>query len=224
MIKLNIYNSGIFSFYTQIIIQIIDTFALYISFYQKSILKELLFLEYIVNFIEGSFYYWMINLAKNIDTNLTSIRYKDWIFSTPIMLLTLCCYLYNLQNPSMNSLKKILISEYKPIIIIILLNWLMLLCGYLSEKKIIDLYFGVFLGFIPFLLLFYIIYKKFLNKEDDYSSKLFYYTFLIWSIYGIAALQSYNIKNIMYNILDLFAKNFFSLFIALLIIKKYFKI
>ena len=162
MIKLNIYNTGIFSFYTQIIIQIIDTFALYISFYQKSILKELLFLEYIVNFIEGSFYYLMINFAKNIDTNLTSFRYKDWIFSTPIMLLTLCCYLYNLQNPSMNSLKKILITEYKPITIIILLNWLMLLCGYLSEKKIIDLYFGVFFGFIPFLLLFYIIYKKFL--------------------------------------------------------------
>lgn len=224
MIKFNIYNTGLFSFYTQVIIQIIDTFALYVSFFQKSILKELLIWEYFVNLIEGYFYFWMIHLAKDLGENLTTIRYRDWVFSTPIMLFTLCCYLYNLQKPAMDSIQKILSYQYKPIIIVILLNWLMLLCGYLTEKKILNLYFGVFCGFIPFLLLFYIIYTKFLKKDDDYSVKIFYYTFIVWSIYGIAALQSYDLKNIMYNILDLFSKNFFSLFLALLILKNYFKI
>jgi bacteriorhodopsin len=33
-------------------------------------------------------------------------------------------------------------------------------------------------------------------------------------VYGIAALLPYNVKNAMYNILDLFAKNFFGIFLA----------
>ena len=35
---------------------------------------------------------------------------------------------------------------------VVLLNWLMLLFGYLGEMKIIPVLLGVFLGFIPFLI------------------------------------------------------------------------
>lgn len=37
-------------------------------------------------------------------------------------------------------------------------------------------------------------------------------------MYGVAALMSYKIKNIMYNILDLFAKNFFGLYLGFVIL------
>jgi bacteriorhodopsin len=39
-------------------------------------------------------------------------------------------------------------------------------------------------------------------------------------MYGIAALLPYNLKNSIYNILDLFAKNFFGLFLTYIIITK----
>ena len=39
----------------------------------------------------------------------------------------------------------------------------------------------------------------------------------IWSIYGIAALFNFKIKNAFYNILDIFSKNFYGLFLAYLV-------
>ena len=44
--------------------------------------------------------------------------------------------------------------------------------------------------------------------------KLFYYIFTVWSIYGIAAIMTPEIKNNMYNVLDIFAKNFFGLYLC----------
>ena len=41
----------------------------------------------------------------------------------------------------------------------------------------------------------------------------------VWALYGIASVMSYKVKNISYNILDLFAKNFFGLYLAYLLFK-----
>jgi len=41
-----------------------------------------------------------------------------------------------------------------------------------------------------------------------------------WSLYGIVGLLPYYIKNTIYNILDLFSKNFFGLLLSYLIITK----
>jgi hypothetical protein len=97
----------------------------------------------------------------------------------------------------------------------------MLLFGFLGEVKIISTIFGVFMGFIPFLIYYYMIYHKFAVRSDT-GLKIFWYFFFFWSIYGIAALMPYNLKNAIYNILDLFAKNFFGIFLAyIIILKKY---
>ena len=77
---------------------------------------------------------------------------------------------------------------------------------------------SVFLGFIPFLLYFYIIYKKYVSI----NSSLFYYFFIFWSFYGIAAVLPYTMKNNGYNILDLFAKNFFGIYLTYLITRHLF--
>ena len=37
-------------------------------------------------------------------------------------------------------------------------------------------------------------------------------------MYGIAALMNYTTKNIMYNILDLFAKNFFGVYLGFVVL------
>jgi len=213
-----IYNTGLLSFIIQIIIQIIDSYALFLTYNKSSILKKILLIEYIVNIIEGIFYFLLIT-KSSLFKNITLDRYKDWVFSTPLMIFTLISYLYYLNHPNIINLTDIISKEKITIIIILLLNWIMLFLGYLTEIKYFSLYIGVLLGFIPFFIMFYMIYINYINN-DNIGYILFYYMFFIWSLYGLAALQNYTIKNIMYNVLDLFSKNFFSLFIAYLIIIK----
>lgn len=43
---------------------------------------------------------------------------------------------------------------------------------------------------------------------------LFWFYFIFWSLYGVAAGLEYELKNAMYNILDLFAKNFIGVFLV----------
>jgi len=76
---------------------------------------------------------------------------------------------------------------------------------------------GVLLGFIPFLIYFYLIYDNFAKYSQD-GTYLYIFFFIVWFTYGIAALMSYKTKNIMYNILDLFAKNFFGIYLGVVIL------
>ena len=51
-------------------------------------------------------------------------------------------------------------------------------------------------------------------KENKIGYMLFWYFFVFWSLYGFAAIFPYYIKNSFYNILDLFSKNFFGIFLS----------
>lgn len=138
------------------------------------------------------------------------------------MLVTLCVYLVYLRNDEANietkdSLIKIIYDNLNTLIPILFLNFVMLTSGYLTEIKKVSQMSGVLFGFIPFLIYFYLIYENF-AKFSLYGSQIFYYFFIIWFMYGIAALMSYKVKNIMYNILDLFAKNFFGLYLGLVVL------
>jgi hypothetical protein len=93
----------------------------------------------------------------------------------------------------------------------------MLLIGYLAEMNIIPTLTGIVVGFIPFLMYFYEIYRKYVRGD---GSPLFLYFFVFWSLYGVVAGLPYYLKNSFYNILDLFSKNFFGLFISYLILTK----
>jgi bacteriorhodopsin len=44
--------------------------------------------------------------------------------------------------------------------------------------------------------------------------------FIFWSLYGVAAVFDFENKNTSYNILDIFAKNFFGMFLYWLIKSK----
>ena len=88
----------------------------------------------------------------------------------------------------------------------------MLLFGFLGEINKLDKTISFSLGSIMFSLCYYTIYKNFLGTAT-LNQYLFYITFIIWSLYGIASLLPYVIKNVSYNILDIFSKNVNGLFI-----------
>ena len=115
------------------------------------------------------------------------------------------------------SLLGIFKTNFASISYIFILNWVMLVLGYLGETNIIPTLTGVVIGFIPFLMYFYEIYRKYVGES---GSKLFWYFFIFWSLYGVVAVFPYYIKNAFYNVFDLFSKNFFGLFISYLILTK----
>jgi bacteriorhodopsin len=211
-----IHKSGWFSLCIQIATLIIDTYALSIEIPPSlHLVKQLLWVEYIVNLIEGSFYVWMVFHFTKIK-NITVVRYYDWIITTPIMLFTYSMYVLH-QKEAFSDLYTA-VDENKGVLgAIVVLNWTMLLFGYLSEIGKMDARISTPLGFIPFTLMFYLIYDNF-SKYTSVGVKTFYYMTFIWGLYGVAALLSYTTKNVMYNLLDLFSKNFFALFLAYLLL------
>jgi bacteriorhodopsin len=215
------YITLIISIIVQIITGGIEIVALFIKVPSAySLIRELLMFEFIVQLIEGIFYIWLAyNFTKIV--NVTPKRYIDWVITTPTMLITLMLYLIYLNKKSINDTNDLeiftLLKENSSVIIpILMLNWLMLLFGYLGEMKIIPVLLGVILGFIPFLTYYYMIYVNFVTQNTS-GYLLFWYFFFFWSLYGVVAVLPYYMKNAFYNILDLFAKNFFGLFLSYII-------
>ena len=218
---INIYTSLIASIVIQVITGIIEVISLFIRVPLKfSFLKQMMMLEVFVQFIEGLFYiYWLYNFKSIL--NITPKRYFDWVITTPTMLINLIFYLIFLQykdNNTSDTLNFVSLfhTEFYTIVTVVLLNWAMLLFGYLGEISVIPVLLGVSLGFIPFLIYYYIIYEKYAVLTDD-GLKIFFYFLIFWSLYGIVAVFPYKLKNMCYNILDLFSKNFFGLFLTYLI-------
>jgi hypothetical protein len=221
--------SLLFSIVVQLITGIIELLALFVKTAPgMRLIKQLLGLEIAVQAVEGSFYAW---LYYNIDRvkNITPKRYADWAITTPTMLVTLVAYIIYLNAASSSdslSLLQILRENAVPIMQILGLNWLMLLFGYLGEVGVIPLVTGVALGFVPFIAYFYIMYERFVandaiinsNGNNSTSLKIYAYFLVFWSLYGIVAVLPYALKNTIYNVLDLFSKNFFGIFLSYLIV------
>ena len=215
------YITLVISIIVQIITGIIELSAFFVKVPNIYLLiRQLLIVELIVQFIEGGFYVWLAyNFTKVL--NVTPKRYIDWMITTPTMLITLMVYLIYLNKKEENKTSELdIFTLFKDnaniFIFVIILNWLMLLFGYLGEVKIIPVLIGVFLGFIPFLIYYYMIYVNYVT-ENTSGYLLFWYFFIFWSLYGVVAVLPYYIKNSFYNILDLFAKNFFGIFLSYII-------
>ena len=206
-----------------------------------NVLVELVWLGLFVQLVEGIFYVWLSKHLHSL-SNITMYRYYDWLFSTPVMLIILIVYLLFLNDKKVekekseqinkskntpfkidNNYKNVLtyVNENKNIIgIVLVLNVLMLLFGYLGEIDILPISTSVLLGFIPFVSYFYLIYENY-AKYTNMGIVLFWFFSAIWSLYGLSALMPYYIKNIGYNILDIISKNFFELFLGIKLIFYY---
>jgi hypothetical protein len=216
------YITLVISIIVQIITGIIEIGAFFVKVPTIYLLiKQLLIIELVVQFFEGMFYFWLVyNFTKVL--NVTPKRYIDWAITTPSMLITLMIYLIYLNKKKENKINELdfftLLKDNLNIFIpVVILNWAMLLFGYLGEMKIIPVLLGIFLGFIPFLIYYYIIYVNYVT-ENTSGYLLFWYFFCFWSLYGFVAVLPYYVKNSFYNILDLFAKNFFGLFLSYIIL------
>lgn len=231
-------NSVYASLFVQVFTGIIDLYVYFLPVAgEVLIVKKMLKLELFVQLIEGAFYVWFASIFSHVK-NVTPTRYYDWMITTPTMLFTFCLYLDYLgerdksketlapliERPydtttKKQSVKNTTLLEYLKqnwglLLPIFFLNWMMLMFGYLGEIGELDNKLAVLCGFLPFITYFVIIYEKFAKYSSFYGKIVFWIFFVIWSLYGLAALSSYHWKNIAYNILDLFAKNFFGIILA----------
>ncbi len=213
-----IYASGVLSLTAQIVVGLIDYLALNIEVNSKDeLLKDLLKVELFVQVIEFIFYVWLIYYFHKVSRNITPFRYLDWAVTTPLMLITLSAFL-NHDGTNTNRLSDFLSNHADSIIKIILLNASMLFFGFIGELGYLNPYTSTTLGFIPFTLNFKYIKDIFLgSSEDKFKIGVFYWFAFIWAMYGVFAVMSYTIKNTGYNILDIFSKNFFGLFLAYIV-------
>lgn len=234
----NIFKKSVYgSLFVQVFTGIVDLYVYFLPVAgELSIIKKMLELELFVQFIEGAFYVWFASIFSYVK-NVTPNRYYDWAITTPTMLFTFCLYLdylgehdkskenlAQLIDPQDNTPKKqpvknsTLLEYFKQnwgvFLPILFLNWMMLILGYLGEIGELDNKLAVLCGFLPFITYFIIIYDKFAKYSSFHGKIIYWIFFAIWSLYGLAALWSYYWKNIAYNILDLFAKNFFGIILA----------
>jgi len=211
-----LYQSIVLSLIIQFIVLFIDVFALNIEIPpEKRLFNQLLKVEIFVQIIEIIFYIWLFFYFSQID-NITPKRYYDWFLTTPTMLITLIAYI-NTQDES--DLYGFIKNNKNILIKVVSANTIMLLFGLLGEYNIINYNSAIILGFIPFLYYFYIIYENYIKDKETTSDKkgLYIFFFVVWSLYGVAAFLPYVLKNTAYNILDLFAKNLFGLFLVYII-------
>lgn len=215
-----IHSTGYISLLIQFVTFFIGSYALLVETTPpKKDLQDLLGFETAVNLVEFCFYVWMVYHFKRID-NITKYRYYDWFLTTPVMLFTFSMYLLILskqEKEEEHDLLSLALDEKYVLAAIVLLNACMLSFGYLSEIGVMGTYSSTFLGFIPFTLMFYLIYENY-AKHTEIGKAAFVYFVVVWALYGVAALMAYKIKNTFYNVLDVFSKNFFGLFLAYMIL------
>jgi bacteriorhodopsin len=213
----NVILTGKISLGLQFIVGIMDSFVLTLPRSKNILLRDLIKLELFVQIIEFIFYFWMVrSWGKYKISTITQIRYYDWAFTTPAMLITLMAFLGGSENQTLFSF----IQEHSQFIAkIIFLNLSMLLFGLAGERKYLSQKKSVVLGFIPFIIYYTMIYQKFIHNKNLPKIKiyLFMYYFITWSVYGIVALLPDVPKNIGYNILDLFSKNILGVLLSILL-------
>lgn len=194
------------------------------------ILPQILSLEMIVQIIELVFYTWYLG---HLASDVTAYRYYDWVLTTPMMLISTTAFFSYMtttqrptQNQKMNQINNDTTSQ-KPfstiqewasqnwisIIIIVFANFIMLLFGYLQELSFVSLTTSTLFGFAAFVISFYEIYRSFVG-DILINQFLYWIMFSLWSLYGVAATFSPLNKNFSYNILDIFSKNFYGIFLS----------
>ena len=173
------------------------------------LIRNILNLETCISVV-AAFFYGLFMKKINADENeinykeINENRYVDWSITTPIMLLVLIlaiCY---------NSKQDVTLKSF---CIILCLNYGMLACGFLGENKITDKLKSNIVRFLFFIALYGYIYLTYISEYNIFDNNMLYACFIIlWSFYGVAYWMDEKLKNVVYNILDLFSKCFVGIF------------
>ena len=212
-----------YSLAAQIITTIVSLGGIFVELEKDDkVLQDILIVEGVFQLIESLFYVWVILAIHNLN-KVTPRRYSDWVFSTPIMLISTIVFMKykELKENGQDSSFRIwdfFKSDIENIKKIFFYNGMMLLCGFLGESGYIDKKIGVPIGFVFFYLSFNLIYKEYASKTQE-GTNLFKFLVVVWGLYGVAAMADIQTKNISYNFLDIIAKNFYGLYIYYKIIQ-----
>ena len=187
----------------------------------QSYIKHALISETAVNIIASVTYYYFIKYlyAEKLKIeNVTSIRYLDWAFTTPLLLVSFVLFAAYTENPGQPPVK-----GWGPLGYLVILDLGMLALGYMGETKRWNYYISFFLSFGCYAGIMYFIYTEYIDPggDGDFQSEnyvLFLLFALIWGAYGLCYLLPTREKNIGYNILDLISKAGFGVFIWLSVI------
>lgn len=183
---------------------------------KDQVLQSVLWIETIVQVIELAFYSWYAYYFHTV-AEATFYRYHDWFVTTPLMLFsTMVYYEYKNKPEEEVTLQSFVENHWKDVLIVFGFNVMMLYFGYLYELDLIDMVTSQVFGFVGFLGSFYVMWKEFASKNPD-NFMLYAFMFIVWGMYGIAAMFSSVWKNVSYNILDVIAKNFYGVFLSILI-------
>jgi bacteriorhodopsin len=179
-------------------------------FIKDNVAKIILLSETTVLAIASYFYSIFIkDINKiNYDINLiTKTRYIDWMLTTPLLLFSFTLFLSYFNNFHKKNKNILNINKY---VAVIILNFIMLLFGYLGEIGKLSKNISLIISFIFFTLLILFIWYNFIFKEASIVKYIIFIIFIIiWAFYGVAYTFDVNLKNYTYNILDTFSKGFF---------------
>lgn len=170
-------------------------------------IRHILNLETCISVVAAFFYSVFMKKIKEDEINFKEItvnRYVDWSITTPIMLLVLVlafCY---------NTGQSVKLTSF---LLILVLNYGMLLCGFLGETGLTDKLKSNVIGFVFFALLYGYIYLTYIQGRGIFDNNILYLSFFVlWSLYGVAYWLKEREKNVSYNVLDLFSKCFVGIF------------
>lgn len=204
-------------------------------------LRVVLTMENVVQAIELVFYHWYrwvmvgsVAIASGA-VDLAWVRYLDWVITTPVMLVSTALFFEwqrwgtvihddntGLQDVKDFSLWDWLSENQTSVWAMVLANGVMLLVGFLQEIGVLDIVTSTVTGFIALGVSFWVLgqmreHKKTIRGKGNW---LYPFMFGVWSLYGVAAILPSLPKNIMYNVLDLFSKNFYGVYVSSLILSR----
>jgi len=168
--------------------------------------RHVLNLETCISIVAGYFYSVFLTQidgfgkdGKPIDwSDITKTRYIDWSITTPLMLLALCVVLSHQIG------RKV---DIFTIVMVLVLNYIMLFIGFLGETNVLSVITACGVGFLPFLAMFYFIYKNYVQPNYSLAGSLLFGIYVVvWGFYGLVYLLPEQYKNISMNILDCIAK------------------
>ena len=141
----------------------------------------------------------MIDSGKFDLRKINELRYVDWSITTPLILLAIILF-YNPESP----------VSYVYYLAIVILNWGMLLLGYLGEVGTVSKLTGCLGGFAFFAALLFLLYSCCIDSKANHI--VFYIFAVIWTGYGINYMvKDDETKNITYNTLDVISKALFGI-------------
>lgn len=201
------YRSAVWSLTAQLMLGLFTAVGLFVPLPEDSRedLRLIFGLELASQIIELVWYSVVVLRFRRITT---WTRYIDWVFSTPIMLISILFFFRHRSGESL-----LAVFESHVVYLLLGLNALMLLFGLLMELhfiyKEVALVFGSAALVGSFTLL-----ATFVERDDPLALSLFWTTYVVWALYGGAAALSDIPKNVAYNGLDIVSKNFYGVFLT----------